>query len=186
MDFFNAKTYTQQDLIELKESEIQFPFNDNDATYNGFTHQYSLTDKYFIERGRNLLEEIDSNDPEKVKHFLQYLTMKVYTYIYTHNKTPRNTLNYIIAKRGISGFTKYEYRQAFLDAMFLEGCYLLDNGDLSQLAGVDLDSMQNFSVDVMRHQARDWNKDAIGILTQLGLNYYGKYNIIPRGIGKEW
>lgn len=186
MEFYNAPTYTKQDLMIKSERELQFPFNDDDATYNGVTHQYTLTDKYFQERGRNLLEEVDGKDPEKVKHFLMYLTMKVYNYIYTHSKSPRNVLNYIIAKRGIYGYTSYEYRQAFLEAMFLEGCYLIDNGDISQIAGVDFDTMQNFSIDVMKNQDRDWNKNATDILRQLGLNYYGSYKIIPRGMGKEW
>lgn len=186
MDFYKAPTYTKVDLETKKETELSFPFNDDDATYDGLTHQYTLTDKYFQERGRNLLVEVEGTDPEKVKHFLKYLSMKVYTFIYNHNKSPRQVLNYIIAKRGIYGYTPYEYRQAFLEAMFLEGCYLIDNGDISQLAGVDFDTMQNMSVDVMRRQDRDWNKDAIGLLNQLGLNFYGRYRIMPRGMGKEW
>ena len=186
MKFYKPQTYTETQLRELDEKDIKFPFNDKDAIYDGMKHQYTLTAEYFTERGRNLLVEIDSNNPEKVKHFLQYLTMKVYTYIYTHSKSPRNVLNYIIAKRGITGYSPYEYRQAFLDAMFLEGCYLLDNGDISQITGIDIETMQNMSVDVVRRQDRDWNKDAINILRQLGLNYYGKYNIIAQGMGVEW
>jgi len=58
---------------------------------------------------------------------------------------------------------------------------LLDNGDLSQVSGVDLDTMQNMSEDVMRRQDRDFNRDAIRILLSLGLNYYGKYTFIPQG-----
>lgn len=184
MKKYVAPFYTETMLEELEENEIKYPFSDKDATYIGEFHQYELTDKYFQERGRNLEIEIDGNDAEKVKHFLQYLRIKVYQYIYNHNKSTRQQLNYMIAKRGLSGYTPYEYRQAFLEAMFLEGCYLLDNGDLSAIAGVDLDTMQNMSADVMRNQDRDMHGYCVEALKTLGLKFYGKYHFIPQG--KEW
>lgn len=181
MKFYEAPFYEQYELEALDEKQINFPFSDKDASYIGIDHQYELTSKYFEERGRNLQIEIEGSQPDKVKNFLRYLRMKVYTYIYTHNKSSRRQLNYMIAKRGIHGYSQYEYRQSFLEAMFIEGCYLLDNGDISAVAGIDLDTMQNMSVDVIRNQERDFHKDAIGLLKELGLNYYGRYCFIPQG-----
>ena len=184
MNSYVAPFYTKEDLRLLDESDIHFPFSDNDATYCGLEHQYELTDKYFQERGRNLEIEVEGNSPDKVKNFLKALRLKVYTYIYNHNKSSRQQLNYLIAKRSLTNFPKYEYRQMFLEAMFIEGCYLLDNGDISSISGVDFDTMQNMSADVMRNQERDFHKDCIGLLKQLGLNFYGKYNFIPQG--NDW
>ena len=90
----------------------------------------------------------------------------------------------MIAKRGIHGYTPYEYRQSFLEAMFIEGEYLLDNGDISSISGVDFDTMQNMSIDVMRNQERDFHKDAVEMLKTLGLRYFGRYKFIPQG--KDW
>lgn len=184
MKFFEAPFYTKEQLNELDESQVVFPFSDDDATYVGIDHQYELTSKYFQERGRNLEIEIDGTSPDKVKHWLTALRRKFYNRIYNTNKSTRQQLNYMIAKRGINGYTPYEYRQAFLEAMFVEGEYLLDNGDISSIAGVDFDTMQNMSEDVMRNQERDFHKDAISILKTLGLRYYGKYRFIPQG--KDW
>lgn len=185
MNIFVAPTYTRQQLMQLDESQIVFPFTDEDAYYDGFFHQYELTDKYFQERGRNLEAELEGNDPDRVKTFLKYLRTKVYVRIYTHNAgTTRKQINYLIAKRGIRGYSLYEYRQAFLEAMYIEGCYLLDNGDISSVTGIDLDTMQNMSADVIRAQDRDFHKDAIKSLTVLGLNYYGSYKFIPQG--EDW
>lgn len=184
MEFYKAPYYTESELEQLSESQIHFPFSDKDAEYIGLDHQYELTSKYFEERGRNLEVEIDGNQPDKVKHFLRDLRIKVYTHIYMNSKSSRKQLNFLIAKRGLRGYSPYEYRQAFLEAMFIEGCYLLDNGDISGVAGIDLDTMQNMSEDVMRNQNRDFHKDALGLLTQLGLNYFGKYSFIPQG--KDW
>ena len=184
MEIYTAPYYTKYELQQLDESQIHFPFSDDDAKYNGLYHQYELTEGYFTERGRNLQVELDGTDPERVKHFLEFLRMKVYTHIYSHSKSNRNQLNYLIAKRGLHGYSKYEYRQAFLEAMYIEGCYLLDNGDISSIAGVDFDTMQNMSADVMRHQERDFHRDAVLSLMQLGLNYYGRYTFEPEG--KDW
>lgn len=184
MEIYQAPFYTKEQLALLSENEIHYPFSDDDATYDGLYHQYELTSKYFQERGRNLEIEISGNDPDKVKHFLSQLRRKFYSRIYTTNKSTRQQINYMIAKRGIHGYTPYEYRQSFLDAMFIEGEYLLDNGDISSIAGVDFDTMQNMSVDVMRNQERDFHKDAVEILKTLGLRYFGRYRFIPQG--KDW
>lgn len=184
MEIYQAPFYTEEELALLDEKSIHFPFSDKDATYVGLDHQYELTSKYFEERGRNLELEISGNQPDKVKLFLTTLRRKFYSRIYNTNKSTRPQINYIIAKRGIHGYTPFEYRQAFLEAMFIEGEYLLDNGDIASIAGVDFDTMQNMSADVMRNQERDFHKDAIEMLKTLGLRYFGKYRFIPQG--KDW
>lgn len=184
MNIYQAPFYTQEELLTLDENQLSFPFSDRDATYIGLDHQYELTSKYFEERGRNLEQEIEGNQPDKVQLFLTALRRKFYTKIYSTNKSTRQQINFLIAKRGIHGFSLYEYRQAFLEAMFIEGEYLLDNGDISSVAGVDLDTMQNMSEDVMRNQERDFHRDALGMLKNLGLRYYGRYKFIPQG--KDW
>lgn len=179
-----APVYTKSQLSKMNENQIHYPYSDENAVYVGIDHQYELTREYFYERGRNLEAEISGNSPDKVKVFLHNLRMKLYTYIYTHNKSTRQQLNYLIAKRALIGYSKEEYRKSFLEAMFYQGCYLLDNGDISEISGVDLDTMQNMSIDVIRNQDRDMSKEAIGILKTMGLNFYGRYNFIP--FGEDW
>lgn len=184
MATFVAPYYTEEQKEILGIENLEYPFSDKDAEYKGLEHQYELTSKYFEERGRNLEVEIEGNAPDKVKHFLSYLRRKVYTKIYNQSKSSRRQMNYLIAKKGLWGYSKYEYREAFLEMMFIEGEYLLDNGDISSVAGVDLDTMQNMSEDVMRNQERDFHKDCIEMMKTLGLRYYGKYRFIPQG--NDW
>ena len=181
MAIYEAPFYTESEIAELGEENLNYPYSDKDATYIGLNHQYELTSKYFQERGRNLEVEVTGNDPDKVKNFLKALRLKFYTKIYNTNKSSRRQLNYLIAKRGLSTYTRFEYRQSFLEAMFIEGEYLLDNGDIASVTGIDLDTMQNMSADVMRNQERDFHKDALNMLTTLGLRYYGRYDFIPQG-----
>ena len=51
-------------------------------------------------------------------------------------------------------------------------------------AGVDYDTMQNMSADVVRNQDRDMHKDCVRMLTTLGLFYLGRYCFIPQG--EDW
>ena len=103
MIIYNAPFYTEEQLRQLDEKQVHFPFSDKDAKYDGLYHQYELTSEYFEQRGRNLEQEtIDlyGEDPNRVQQFLHDLRTKFYLYIYTHNKSPRPLLNYMIAKRG--------------------------------------------------------------------------------------
>lgn len=185
MKTYQAPYYTPSMIEELDESAMHFPFSDEGARYIGVDHQYELTSKYFEERGRNLEKEVDGNAPDKVAHFLRDLRLKVYTWVYAHTAmNPHNLINYLIAKRGLRTWGKFEYRKAFLEAMYIEGCYLLDNGDISSVSGVDLDTMQNMSDDVIRRQDRDFHKDAVNMLKQLGLCYYRRYRFCTEG--EDW
>lgn len=184
MKFYEAPFYTEEQLNELSEEQIHFPFSDKDAKYLGLYHQYELTSEYFEKRGVNLEQRLEGNNPTKVANFLSEVRRKVYDRVYYRSRSTRRQMNYLIAKKGLTGFSPYEYRQSFLDVMFLEGCYLLDNGDISNVAGIDLDTMQNMSDDVVRNQERDFSKNVIRLMAQLGLSYFGKYNFIP--LGEDW
>lgn len=181
MNFYNAPQYTQSQLALLDNDEVVYPYSDEYAVYLGNKHQYELTRAYFEERGHILEIEVDGTNPDKIKNFLSYVRIKTYNYIYSHSKSTRAQINFMIAKRGINGFDMYEYRQEFLEAMFLQGIYMLNNGDISQVSGVDLDTMQNMSIDVIKYQERDYSKDALMKLTQLGLKYFGRYCFMPQG-----
>ena len=183
---FNAPTYTKDQLALLTENEIKYPYSDEEMVYDGLKHQYRLTRKCFEERGRHLLTEIQGNDPDKINAFLHAVQLKVYTKIYSSNRSTRNQLNYLIAKRGLKTMSMDEYRETFKEMMFIEGCYLLDNGDISGTTGIDLDTMQNMSADVIRNQNRDWHKDAIALLSMLGLNYVKRYDFYPQGKDLYW
>ena len=185
MSIFVAPKYTFEEVMNLAPDGLTYPYStDFDAEYNGLTHQYVLKEAYFTERGVNIKEKLGTNKPDDVNRFLRNLSTKVYNYVYRHSKSTRRQINYMIAKRGLRTYPIFEYRQAFLEAMFLEGEYLLENGDISKVTGVDLDTMQNMSADVIRTQDRDMDKDAIGVFLQLGLSYYGKYRFQP--IGTDW
>lgn len=182
---YNAPTYTQAQ-IELLGDQIQYPYSDEYMVYDGKKHQYRLTRKCFEERGVNLQTKLENATPDKINNFLHGLQLKVYSHIYDSCKSTKNQIDYIIAKRGLRTMDIAEYRQTFMDMMFIEGEYLLNNGDVSALSGVDFDTMQNMSADVMRNQKRDWSLDALALCNMLGLHYTKRYPFIPQGKDVNW
>lgn len=173
---YNAPFYSEEDLSVLDTDDLKYPYSDNYMVYIGKEHQYELTAKLFEERGHNLQVEVSGNAPDKVKIFLADLRRKVYQFIYTHCAlNSQDKLNFLIAKRGLRRVEIADFRRQFMEAMFLEGEYLLTNGDLSKASGVDLDTMQNMSADVMRVQNRDWDVHAIDTLKSIGLVCYVQY-----------
>ena len=183
---FTAPTYTQAQLSLLNANEIPYPYSDEFMVYDSLKHQYRLTRKAFEEIGRDLQVELQGNAPDKINNFLHAVQMKVYTKIYASGRSTRNQINYLIAKRGLRTMDMAEYRETFKEMCLIEGCYLLDNGDISGVSGVDLDTMQNMSADVIRNQNRDWHKDALGLMTMLGLTYAKRYDFFPQGKDIYW
>lgn len=187
MIIFQAPYYTNTQLQELELNEISFPFSDSDARYDGKSHQYELTENYFTERGINIKAKLNTNKPDDVKHFLEYVRAKFYLYVYSHSKSTKPQLDYLIAKRGLRTYPNlFEYRSAVLDAMFRCGVYLLDNGDLGQLSGVNMSDFTMLDINTLRNEDRDYPKDFKTLMSNLGLCYYGCYKFIVSGMGKEW
>lgn len=183
---FIAPTYTQAQLSLLAPNQIPYPYSDEFMVYDEMKHQYRLTRKAFEERGINLQSKLPGNNPDKINNFLHGLQLKVYAHIYNMGKSTKNQLDFLIAKRGLRTMDMAEYRDTFKDMMLLEGEYLLDNGDITSVSGVDLDTMQNMSIDVIRNQDRDWNKDALNLCNMLGLHYAKRYDFYPQGKGVNW
>lgn len=185
---FQAITYTQTQIEELSEEEMVYPYNDKYATYVGKYHQYEPTEALFNERGINIKRELEQKaNGTSVKEFLSYVRFKFYLYVYSHNKSPRHVMNFIIAKRGIRTYpSMFEYRGYILDAMVYLGEYLLNNGDITQISGIDLDSNTALSIDELRNEDRDYPARFRDLMSTLGLCYYGQYKIISNGLGTEW
>ena len=184
---YNAPTYTQDQLANLNENEIQYPYSDEYMVYDGLTHQYRLTRKAFEEKGINLQTKLpNGNNPDAINNFLHDLQTKVYTHIYDSCKSTKNQIDYLIAKRGLRTMDIAEYRDTFKRMMLAEGEYLISNGDISSVSGVDLDTMQNMSIDVVRRQNRDWDKDALAMCNMLGLHYVKRYDFYPQGKNINW
>ena len=87
MYIYKAPEYTKEMLFQMDDKDIVFPFTNREGeiggVYEGLFHQYQLNPEYFTFRGHNLEKEIEGNDANRVKNFLDYLRIKSYGWIYS-------------------------------------------------------------------------------------------------------
>ena len=187
MTIFQAPFYTQTQLQQLEIDEITFPYSDDYMRYVGIDHQYELSEQALNMVDTNWKTKLTDKSANGVKNFLIAVRKKFYTYAYTHSKSSNPQINYLIAKKGIKTYPNmYEYRHSLKEAMIDLAFYLLENGDLSRISGVDVESMTSLSIDTIRYEERDYPQRFRQTMLDLGLSYYGRYRFMPSGIGKEW
>jgi hypothetical protein len=186
---YKAVDYTKQQIEELEVDQMQFPYNDEEMQYNGVNHTYVPTEKAFLNRGVNIREILKERNLEDVEDFCKYVSFKFYLYaIRKCRLSGELTIKYLVAKRGVKKnyFNLYEYRNAVVGAMVYLGEYLANNGDLSQVNGVDLTENTSLDITTLRNEERDYPNGFREMMTSLGLNYVGQYRFQIEELGKEW
>lgn len=187
MTFYTPNYYTESQILEMDLKDFVFPFNDDYMNYDGRTHHYILTEKALDVVDSNWKTRYNDKSPNAVRNLLMATSLKFYTYAYQHSRSNNNQINYLIAKRGLKSYPNmFEYREAIKNAMVDLAFYLIDNGDLSRISGVDFESMTSLSIDTIRYEERDYPNRFRQTMLDLGLAYYGRYKFIPSGIGKDW
>ena len=187
MTIFNAPFYTQTQLQQMEIQDISFPYSDDYLRYIGIDHQYELTEKALNEVNLEWKKKLADKSANGVKNFLISVRFKFYAYAYHHSKSNNPQINYLIAKRGIKTYPNmYEYRHNIKLAMIQLAFYMLENGDISSISGVDVESMTSLSIDTIRYEERDYPNRFRQTMLDLGLAYYGRYKFLPSGCGKDW
>ena len=187
MNYFNSPNYTETQLQQMDLKDIVFPFSDEYMYYDGKRHQYIIKEKALDEIDNSWKKKLTDKTPNGVKNFLLATSLKFYTYAYQHSRSTNNQINYLIAKRGLKSYPNMmEYRQAIINAMVDLAFYLNDNGDLSRVSGVDLESMTSMSIDTIRYEERDYPQRFKQTMSDLGLAYFGRYSFMVTGVGEEW
>ena len=187
MNYFNAPKYTETQIEQMDLNDMVFPFSDDYMYYDGKRHQYILQEKALDEVDNTWKKHLTDKSPNGVKNLLVSASLKFYTYAYQHSRSNNNQINYLIAKRGLKSYPNMlEYRQAIINAMVDLAFYMLINGDLSLVSGVDLESMTSLSIDTIRYEERDYPQRYKQTMSDLGLAYYGRYTFIASGVGEEW
>lgn len=188
MQFYQAQTYTSNDIDNLELEQIKFPYNDSEMIYNGRTHEYEITEKAFLNRGIDIRAEVSRNGIEDLNGFLKRVSKKFYLYAYKHcYRNSPLVLKKLVAKLGIRNFgNMYEYREQIKEVMVMLGEYLAVNGDVSQISGFDIDTGNSTDIGQLRYEERDYPAEMKTLMHQLGLNFGGVYRIMPNGVGKDW
>lgn len=115
--------------------EKTFPYSDVDMTYSHQTHRYTLTadavrQHLNVDLG-TMLNPAGSIDRAGIAPtFLSHVSREVYSYIYACG-TDNDLQEYLLAKHPNA-------RRILLDAMLAQVEYMILNGDIYQVSGVDI------------------------------------------------
>lgn len=187
MNYFIAPIYSETQLEQMDYKDIVFPFSDDYMYYDGKRHQYVIKEKALDMVDNTWKKYLTDKTPNGVRNFLLTASMKFYTYAYQHSRSNNNQINYLIAKRGLKSYPNMmEYRNDICSAIVSLAFYMLINGDLSMVSGVDLESMTSISIETIRYEERDYPQRYKQTMSDLGLAFYGRYTFIASGIGEEW
>ena len=155
------------------------PYSDNQMTYNERAHRYVLTRECVLEDMNidlgavlNTSDAADSaNAPELL---LERVSALIYRYIYRAVPFRYKT------ERALA--LESENRESILEAMKEQLLYMLNNGDLSGLSGVNIDT--GVVIDAKRIRDAEISPIARDILVDSGIvrSYVPKFerDIIPR------
>lgn len=155
------------------------PYSDNQMTYNERAHRYVLTRECVLEDMNidlgavlNTSDAADSaNAPELL---LERVSALIYRYIYRAVPFRYKT------ERALA--LESENRERILEAMKEQLLYMLNNGDLSGLSGVNIDT--GVVIDAKRMRDAEISPIARDILVDSGIvrSYIPKFerDIIPR------
>lgn len=97
---YQAPIYTEEQIEELEEKEMHFPYSSKYLVYNSLKRQYIPTEALLLKHGINISEFLSStgdNSPTAIANELEYISDQIYTYIDKVSGSDINILKYIIA-----------------------------------------------------------------------------------------
>ena len=186
-----APYYTEEQIEEMEERDMKFPYSDKYMVYDGLKRQYIPTESLLLKYGINLdefLRSSGSDSPASLE--LEYVSDQIYSYIDKSSGSTIDILKYIIAKSFRRGMSKYRFRLLFEEILAKQAKYYVDNDDLTKSSGVDIESKQYLGKGVLLNEDRHIDPKVKTLLMDLGLSWAGSYDewIFMRGFetDKEW
>ena len=176
---FKAPIYTEQQIEEYEENEMQFPFSSKYMVYDGVKRQYIPTQELLIKHGIDLNEFLESSGEEgavKVNAELEYISDQIYTFIGKISGSSIETLKCIIAKGIRRGISPFRFRVMFEEVLWKQARFYVNNDDLTKSTGVDLDQKQWISKGVLNFEDRQIDPQVKVMLMDLGLCWIGSFD----------
>lgn len=159
--------------MNKNQQSPKFPRDDGIMTYDMATHRYVLTERGVLTELGEDLDLIlnatgDANPSTLASRFLRRVSQTVYTYLYRDTMNEQ-WLEYILAKYPPLRDTVKEMLQAQL-------LYMLMNGDIGLMSGVNVAKGQAMDIDALRGRSRIAPEvEDLAMRTISGLGYCLKY-----------
>ena len=176
---YQAPIYTEEQIEEMEEKDMMFPFSSKYMVYNSLKRQYVPTEELLIKHGVNLrafLVSTGSYSPTQIQNELEYISDQIYTYINKNSGSNIETLKCIVAKGIRRGVSPYRFRVMFEEILWKQARFYVDNDDLTKSTGVDMEQKQWLNKGVLNYEDRHIDPKIKIMLLDLGLSWVGSYD----------
>lgn len=182
---FNAPYYTEEEIAELDEKDMTFPFSSKYMKYDSIKRQYIPTEALLLKHNIDIHEFLQStgeDSPTQVKEELEYISDQIYTIITELSESQSNTLKWIVAKGYRVGMSPYRFRLAFEEILWNQARFYTSNDDPTKSMGLDVEQKQWINKSVLYTENRQIDKQVKTKLMDLGLLWAGSYDNQLRGL----
>lgn len=178
MKLYEAPFYTDEQLAELDEKAIQFPYSDKYLTYNSAKRQYIPTEALLLKHNISLTEFLGGGtvSPADINDELEYISDQIYSFIDKVSGSSANTLKWMIAKGVRLGLTPYRFRLMFEEILWKQARFYTQNDDPTKAIGIDMEQKQWLNKGVLYNEDRHIDPKIKTTLFDLGLLWVGSYD----------
>lgn len=177
--FYKAPFYTDEQIVDMEEKDMHFPFSSKYMRYDSVKRQYIPTQALLLKHGVNLndfLKSTDEDTPANVENELEFISDQIYTYIEKNSGSTMNTLKCIVAKGIKRGISPFRFRLAFEEILWKQAKFYVSNDDLTKSSGVDIEQKQWLNKGVLQNEDRNIDPKVKIMLMDLGLTWRGSYD----------
>lgn len=182
---FKAPFYTEDQIREMAEENMQFPFSNIYMKYDETKRQYMPTEELLLKHGVNVSDFLLStgeNTPTNINNELEYISDQIYTYINKNSGSSMDTLKCIIAKGIRRGMSPYRFWLAFSEILWKQARFYFSNDDPTKSMGIDIEQKQWLNKGVLYNEDRNIDPQVKTMLMDLGLVWAGSYDAQLSGI----
>lgn len=171
---FSAKYYNEDEIENLEDNEIEFPYSDEYMKYDSLKRQYIPTEQLLLNSGINT--KILVNSPIGLKKELENISDQIYSYINKSSGSSLDTLKFMIAKGIKRGMSSFRFRFQFQEILRKQAEFYILNGDPSKITGIDLEKNTALNKGNLINEDRQIDPEVKILLLDLGLLWNGSYD----------
>jgi len=176
---FKAPFYTEEQIEELNENEMVFPFSNKFMRYDSIKRQYIPTEALLLKHGIRLgdfLVSAGEDSQANINDELEYISDQIYTHINKNSGSSIETLKWMIAKGVKRGMSPYRFRLLFEEILWKQARFYTDNDDPTKSTGIDMEQKQWLNKGVLVNEDRHIDPKVKILLRDLGLCWAGSYD----------
>lgn len=165
---------TYYDPDDFEAGRAKYPCSSNRMTYDPLMHRYYLTIEAMQDIGIDIGSDYKSGTANNRTQFIEEVSDDLYGVILDLAPFNYQYMCYLIASGSSYHFPdKYTARKQFEKALLYQAQYKLENVDVRDVNGIDLETGNNIYHKQLRKEHRHISKKSLDILKGLGLFFNG-------------